>query len=199
MLAMRTLMTPALLGAVLAAGPALAGNVTPAAEEPVPAFDPAPVMPASPNWTGFYAGGQLGWANVDTNIGGVDGDDVIGGLVLGYDHDFGDWVVGAGLDYDFAEIDLGGAADLENVWRAKLRGGYKLGPGLAYGTAGYANADTDALGSDDGYFIGAGYEHMLTDNFALGGELLYHEFDDFDGSGIDVEATTVQMRGTFRF
>lgn len=40
---------------------------------------------------------------------------------------------------------------------------------------------------------------MLTDSFALGGEILYHEFDNFNGSGIDVDATTVQMRGTFRF
>lgn len=196
---MRKLMTPVLLGAVFAAGPVLAGNVTPVAEEPAPSFEPVPVAPASPDWTGFYAGGQLGWGNVDTNVPGVNGDDVIGGLVLGYDYDLGNWVVGGGLDYDFADIDLGGAANLENVWRAKLRGGYKLGSGLAYGTVGYANADTDTLGSDDGYFIGAGYEHLLTNNFSLGGEVLYHEFDDFDGSGIDVEATTVQLRGTFRF
>jgi len=195
---MKTLIIPIVVAAVLVTGPALAGSPAPAAEDPPLVLDTAPA-PSSPDWTGFYAGGQLGWANVDTNSPGVDGDDFIGGLVAGYDYDFGNWVVGGGVDYDFADINLGGAADLENVWRAKLRGGYKIGNGLAYGTAGYAQADTDTLGSDDGYFVGAGYEHLITQNFSLGGEVLYHEFDNYNGSTIDVEATTVQLRGTFRF
>lgn len=184
--------------ASLAAAPALAGS--PVLADPEPAL-PAAVAPApaSPDWTGGYAGVQLGYANVDTNVPGVDGDDVIGGLTAGYDYDFGQWVLGAGLDYDFADINLNNAASVENVWRAKLRAGYKVGNGLAYATGGYANADTDTLGSDDGYFIGAGYEHMVSQNFSVGGEVLYHEFDNFNSSGIDVEATTAQIRGTFRF
>ncbi len=181
-----------------ASSAAFAGNVTEPAAEPTLA-PAAPVAPATPNWTGFYVGGQLGYANVDTNTAGVDGDDFIGGIVAGYDYDLGNWVVGGGLDYDFADINLGGAATVENVFRAKLRGGYKIGNGLLYATAGYANADTDVLSNDDGYFVGAGYEHLLTQQFSLGGEVLYHEFDNFNSTGIDVDATTFQVRGTFRF
>lgn len=154
---------------------------------------------ASPNWTGGYAGVQLGYGDIDTNVAGVQGDDIIGGAIAGYDYDLGDWVVGAGIDYDFASINLGGAAKLDNVLRLKLRGGYKFGDGLLYGTAGYAYAYTDTLGNDDGYFIGAGYEHLLSPSFGLGAELLYHEFDNLNGSGIDVDATTLQLRATFRF
>lgn len=182
----------------LATAPAFAGNTSAPTPEPASVFE-APVAFASPNWTGFYAGGQLGYADVDTNIGGVDGDDILGGIVVGYDYDLGDWVVGAGLDYDFADVDLGGAASLENVFRAKVRGGYKIGNGLVYATGGYANADTDVLSDEDGYFIGAGYEHLLSNKFSLGGEVIYHEFDNFNSTGIDVDATTVQVRGTFRF
>ena len=40
---------------------------------------------------------------------------------------------------------------------------------------------------------------MITQNFAMGGEVLYHEFDNFNSTNTDVEATTVQVRGTFRF
>ncbi|MBE0453546.1 outer membrane protein [Roseovarius autotrophicus] len=185
--------------ATLLAVPAFAGNITPPAPEPV-ITAPVPVAPVTPNWTGFYAGGQLGYAWVDTDIGGVDGDDIIGGIVVGYDYDFGNWVLGAGLDYDFADIGLSGAnASVEEVFRVKLRAGPKIGRGLLYGTGGYAWADTDNLGSDDGWFIGGGYEHRITDQFSLGGELLYHEFDDFGNANTDVDATTLQARATFRF
>ncbi|MEO3415488.1 outer membrane beta-barrel protein [Roseovarius sp. CAU 1744] len=153
----------------------------------------------SPDWTGPYAGAQLGFADIDSNLPGVSGDGFIAGIVGGYDWDLGDWVVGLGADYDFADISLGAAADLEEVWRIKFRGGYKIGQGLAYGTAGYANADTDTLGDDDGFFIGAGYERLVAPNFSLGGEVLYHEFDNFSGTTTDIDATTVQVRGTFRF
>ena len=183
--------------ATLAVTPAFAGNLeTPVAE---PAPQPVPqAMPVTADWTGFYAGGQLGFGDVDTDAG-ASGDGAIGGLVAGYDYDYGTWVLGGGIDYDFADIDVGGATVVENVARLKLRGGYKMGNGLLYATGGMAYADTDTLGSDNGYFVGVGYEHKVTDQFSLGGEALYHQFDDFDGSGIDVDATTVQLRGTFRF
>lgn len=55
--------------------------------------------PISPSWIGFYAGGEPGYANVESDLPGVDGEDVIGGLLLGYDYDLGnDWVIGGGLD-----------------------------------------------------------------------------------------------------
>ncbi|SEM01619.1 Opacity protein [Roseovarius azorensis] len=182
------------------AAPALAGNISEPAPEPVIATPVAPPAPATPNWTGFYAGGQLGYGWVDTDTPGVDGDDIIGGLILGYDYDLGNnWVIGAGIDYDFADINLSGAGSLEEVFRAKLRGGYKIGNGLLYGTGGYAWADTDVLGDDSGYFIGGGYEHMVTQNISLGGELLYHQFDNFGSTGADVDATTLQARAAFRF
>jgi len=192
--------TPLIAAAIAIAGaPALAGSTEPPViEPPVTQAAPLPVT-TGPDWTGFYAGAQLGYADIDTNVSGSNGD-VIGGLVAGYDLDLGNWVVGGGLDYDFADISVAnGAADVESVFRAKLRGGYKLGDGLLYGTGGYAMADTDTLGSDDGYFIGAGYEHLVTENLSVGGEVLYHEFDNYNSTPVDVDATTVQIRGTFRF
>lgn len=192
--------TPLIAAAIAIAGaPALAGSTEPPViEPPVTQAAPLPVT-TGPDWTGFYAGAQLGYADIDTNVSGSNGD-VIGGLVAGYDFDLGNWVVGGGLDYDFADISVAnGAADVESVFRAKLRGGYKLGDGLLYGTGGYAMADTDTLGSDDGYFIGAGYEHLVTENLSVGGEVLYHEFDNYNSTPVDVDATTVQIRGTFRF
>ncbi|WP_420558308.1 outer membrane protein [Roseovarius sp.] len=183
------------------AAPAFAGNLTPVQDDVV-APPPPPPAAVTPNWTGLYGGAQLGYNNLDSNISGGD-DAVIGGLFVGYDYDFGDFVLGSSIDYDFTDAEVSTApnpqVDLENIFRAKLRAGYKLGNGLIYGTGGYAKAYTDNLGDDDGYFVGAGYETMVTDNFSLGGELLYHEFDNFNGTNADVEPTTVQLRGTFRF
>ena len=191
-----------LLAATLALGaaPAFAGNTLPVADD-TPVSTPVAPVPTNtgPDWTGFYGGAQLGYGDIDTGATGSD-DGVIGGLTAGYDYDLGNLVVGGGLDYDFADIGVANnTATLENVFRAKLRGGYKLGRGLLYATGGYAQAETDTLGSDDGYFVGAGYEHLVTDNFSMGGELLYHEFDNYGSTATDVEATTLQVRGTFRF
>ena len=150
--------------------PAYAGNISaPVVEQPV-AVAPAPVAPASPDWTGFYGGAQLGYGDVSSN-GALNGDD----------------------------INLGGGTNLENVFRAKLRAGYKVGNGLIYGTGGYAQADTNTTGSEDGYFVGAGYEHMVSQNISVGGEALYHEFDNVGGTTTDVEAMTYQAKVNFRF
>lgn len=181
------------LGATLIAAPVLAGSPTPAAVEP--AVQVPVAVPLTGDWTGGYVGGQIGFGKVD---GGLSGDDVIGGLTMGYDHDFGQWVLGAGLDYDWADINAGGNT-LENMARLKLRAGYDMGPGLIYATAGAARAEFDTLGSDNGYFAGVGYEHMITDKISVGGEVLYHNFDNFNGSGTDVETTTAQVRASFRF
>ena len=87
---------------------------------------------------------------------------------------------------------------VDNIARLKLRGGYDMGPGLFYGTLGAARAYT-SVGNDTGWLVGGGYEHMLTNNVTIGGELLYHNFKNFAGTGADVDATTLQIRSTFRF
>ena len=203
----------------LMAGTAFAGNIEPAPAEPVIAPAPMPVY-ASPDWTGFYAGGQLGYADVtgkgnhNTLLGRhkANGDGFIGGITLGYDHDFGTWVAGVGADYDWTDVKLGDGSTnlsgsnygtkLESIWRLKARAGYKIGDGLLYATAGYAQADTKDWGSEDGYFVGAGYDYLITEQFSLGGELLYHEFTNFNGNFVpdyDPEVVTAQVRATFRF
>ncbi|WP_120502367.1 outer membrane protein [Roseovarius sp. EL26] len=157
----------------------------------------------SQEWTGFYVGAELGFADVDANSAnsansaGSD-DGLIGGLLTGYDYDLGEWVVGAGFDYDFADISLG-TTTVDSVYRVKARGGYKAGDGLIYATTGYAHIDTDNAGDDGGYFIGGGYEHLLTDQFSVGGELIYHKIDTFNSGPDDLDATSVQFRGSFRF
>jgi len=195
-------LTYPIVAAVLAGaigGPALAGSLAEPVVEPVIAPAPAPVA-AGADWTGGYVGAELGYG--DVSAGTADGSGAVYGLRAGYDFDFGSWVLGAGIDYDWADIDLGGTDSLDRVARLKVRAGADLGRTLVYGTVGGARADANIGGldlSDNGYLYGIGAEYALNDRWTVGGEVLNHEFDNFDGSGVDVRATTAAVNVGFRF
>ncbi|UWR27788.1 porin [Sulfitobacter sp. S223] len=188
--------TASVLATSLLGTTAFAGNLADPVVEPVAEPIYAPVEVGT-DWTGAYGGLNLGYADIDGD-GDADGDDATYGVHLGYDYDFGRYVVGGELEYDKTDIDLGGAADVDSVTRLKLRGGYDLGRTLVYATAGAARVDT-SLGKDTGEFVGVGVAYQVTDRFTVGGELLEHRFDDIGGSGVDADATTFNLRGSFRF
>lgn len=189
-LGVATVMSASLLGSA-----SFAGNLADPVVETVqtPVFEPVPDV----GWTGFYGGLNLGYADVD-GTGAADGDDTTYGLHIGYDYDFGRYVIGGELEYDKADIDLNGAATTDSVTRLKLRGGYDLGRTMIYATAGIADLDT-SIGSDTGEFLGVGVAYQVTDRFTVGGEILEHRFDDIGGTGVDADATTFNLRGSFRF
>jgi outer membrane immunogenic protein len=194
----------AAIAALTLAGPALAGG--PAVVEPEPTVTTAyePVAAPSADWSGFYAGAQLGYADVSSDPDGLDGNGYLGGVHAGYRWDFGQFVAGAEVDYDTAEVDIGPAdADsIDDVARLKLMGGAEFGNSLIYATAGAARASATVGGvdrSDNGYFIGAGMDYAIGDRWTVGGELLQHKFDDFDDSGVDLDATTVKAKVALRF
>ena len=192
--------TKALAGLAMAtalSSAALAGNL----QEPVveaPLIQPAPV-PVVGEWTGFYTGLQLGYADID-GPGVLDGNDNSYGFHAGYDYDFGNWVIGGELDYDQTDVDLNfGAASVDSVARLKFKGGYDLGNTLVYATAGVARADT-SVGDETGPFAGLGISYKVTDRYTIGAEVLEHRFDDLAGvAGDDVDATTFTVRGSLRF
>lgn len=189
----------ALSGALVV--PVLAGGyAAPVVEAPVAAPVAAPVRTGG-DWTGGYVGGQIGYG--DASAGGIDGNGALYGVRGGYDWDFGQWVVGAGLDWDKTDIDLGNAGDnIDSIARLKLRAGYDLGRTLIYATAGAAHAKADLGGvsrSDNGWFAGIGADYALNDRWTLGGEVLHNQFDDFDNTGTDLDATTAAVTVGFRF
>ena len=183
----------------LASGPVLAAGPTTPIADPIPptAPPPAPVVATGGDWTGGYAGVQLGYGDID-GTGTADGDDILGGVHLGYDYDFGTFVLGGEVDYDFADIDLNGAASVDSVARLKLKAGYDFGRTLGYLTAGVAEVDT-SLGSESGEFYGLGVAYQITERYTVGAELLEHSFDDINGTGVDAAAPTFTVRGSLRF
>lgn len=151
-------------------------------------------------WDGSYAGFQLGVASADTSgASSLSGDGITGGVHVGYGIEFGQYVLGGEVDYDTADLSLsGGAAEIDALGRIKVRAGAGVGPALIYGTVGIARADT-TLGDEVGYFLGAGIGTDMGSGWIIGGEVLYHNFQDIDDSGIDADATTLGVRATFRF
>ncbi len=199
---MKTVIISAGLAGLLSfgTGAAFAGSLDqPIASPPPPT---APVAPPAPvqlggDWTGGYAGVQLGYGDI-SGTGGADGDDILGGVHAGYDYDFGTFVLGGEVDYDSADIDLTGGASVDSVARLKLRAGYDFGRFLGYATAGVADVDT-SLGSESGEFYGLGVAYQISDRYRVGAEVLEHEFDNINGSGVDADATTLTIRGSISF
>jgi opacity protein-like surface antigen len=194
----------ALIATVGLAAPALAGGPTEVATEPTIAPAAEPYVAPGVDWSGAYVGAQLGYADIDSNGADLDGDGILGGVHAGYRWDFGTFVAGAEFDYDAADIDLGsGSGDsLDDVARLKLTAGTEVGKSLIYGTLGAAYANASVAGndlSDNGYFLGAGVDYAISDKWTAGGEILQHKFDDFDDSGVDIDATTVTARVGLRF
>lgn len=193
----------ALVASSLIAMPAFAGGMS--TPEPEPEIMAAPVI-ATPSydWTGFYAGAQLGYGDIDSNGAGLDGTGETYGVHAGYRWDFGQFVAGAEIDWDNADIDLGAVAgdQLDDVARLKLIGGLDLGRTLVYGAVGAAHANASVAGddlSDTGYFVGAGMDFAVSDRWTVGGELMQHRFSDFDGTTTDFDATTIKAKVALRF
>ena len=182
--------------------PAIAGGMS----EPVmtaPAAAPvaaAPVQTAA-DWTGFYAGAQLFDWSLGTSFEGSDFFTDTGyGIHAGYNYDFGDFVVGAEIDYDM--VTLSNDELLEDIdattTRLKLRGGYDFGSLMAYGVVGagiFGDGDSD---TDDERVttLGVGASYLATEHIVVGAEFLR---DTFSVDDVDVEMDTLSLRASYKF
>jgi opacity protein-like surface antigen len=195
---MKTSTYALLAAATLSAGTAAtAGSLDPVVVDPTPTA-PVVVEPVAlgGDWTGPYAGLSFGTANIKSDNGDTDTGAYSG--FLGYDYDFGDFVVGGEYEFlDGNDTSFGGV-DVNNMQRLKLKGGYDLGQALVYATAGPAFVNADQ-GNDTGAFGGVGVDYKLTDNFSVGGEALHHSFKEIGDTNVDVTGQTYMLRGTFRF
>lgn len=194
----------AIIATAALTAPAFAGGPTVVVDEPaiVPAAEPY-VAPGV-DWSGAYVGAQIGYGDVDSNGGGLDGNDWFGGVHGGYRWDLGNWVAGTEVSYDANNIALGATAgdELSDVLALKLTAGREIGNSLVYGTIGAARATASVGGtdlSDNGLVYGLGFDYAVNDRWTVGGEVTEHKFDNFDASGVDFDATTVKAKVGMRF
>ena len=201
---LKSVMITAAVPALLIGGTASAGGLSDAVVEPAPVMvAPAPAPMATGNdWTGFYAGGQLGYGKLTSDALTTDPEGVTYGVHAGYLYDLGSLVVGGELDYDMTNItEETDDVTLDSVARGKLRVGYDAGSWMPYLTGGIARATTSGAleAADNGAFGGVGVDYMLSDSIRVGAEILQHRFENFDDSGDNIDATTASARVSFQF
>src|SRR5262245_7318244 len=132
------------VAAVAAAGSAVAADLP---RGPAPSYSPP--APSIYNWSGFYAGLNLGyeWGKVTSS---VDPAGVAGGGQLGYNWQTGQFVFGAETDSQVSAADDTFAPwKFSNLWFGTLRGraGYAMNNILLFATAGlaYGNLKAEAF------------------------------------------------------
>ena len=188
--------------ATLMAGTAMAGGYTPPVVEPTPVIAAAPIV-VDNDWTGFYAGAQLGFGSAElkdettTPPASYDEDLTSYGLHVGYNHDFGQFVLGGELDFN--KIDVDNVDDKADLTRLRLRAGYDMGRFMPYVTLGAAKISADGISETDPTY-GIGADFMATDRIVIGGEYTYQKWKDVDGvDGVDLDASMFQLRASYRF
>jgi outer membrane immunogenic protein len=167
-----------------------------AAQAKAAELDAAPAMQLD-HWTGAYIGAHGGYAslaaastvsNVFAQSWTQKADGFKGGILLGYNFDMGDVVLGLEADASFGFVKdtdtrpgLGPVTFTDHGQHTfRGRAGMPLGPGLLYATGGFALADVWAdspAGRDKqfllGFVAGAGFETLLNERLSLRAEYLY--------------------------
>ncbi len=159
----------------------------------------ASVGPAfAQDWTGAYAGFSFGYAEAD-GPAGSSGDNTVFGAHIGYDQDFGNFVLGGELEYNRLSLNLSqDQGSLDSMTSVKLRGGYDFGGALGYVVVGAARAETSA-DSDTAAVYGIGVAYPIGENFVISGEALRQNFDDVTRSEGGLGSNVFNLRTTFRF
>jgi outer membrane immunogenic protein len=148
------------------------------------------------------------------------GEGAFGIVTIGYDRVLRPgWVGGVFADFDFgssisSEVNFfsrSASIDQNHSWAIGARLGFLTSPGtLIYGNVGYTQTDLDIFdfGSEtfDGYFVGAGIETFLRDNWTLKLEYRYSDFGEetvFDGrfasAELDPSTHTARLVLSYKF
>jgi outer membrane immunogenic protein len=190
----------ALTAAVLGAGAASAADL------PARMYTKAPPPIAVSDWTGFYIGANVGYgsARYTSSLGALDtsqtGSGILGGGQLGYNQQFGQWVLGLEVDgqgtdqsgnFSLFVPGVGGGTITQSnsmpwFFTGRARLGYTIAPTwLIYATGGAAVADIKSdftatgLGATTientrvGWTAGAGVEVMFARNWSAKAEYLH--------------------------
>lgn len=158
-------------------------------------------------WSGCGVGAQGSWviAQTDGLFGGapieLSSEGLVPAAIVNCDAKLGDspLVVGVFASYGYALGDLktiGANTDLSVGGRA----GVVLGNAMPFLSASWSRLDTDG-GNTDGFKVGLGLEVTLpgAPGWSMAGIVERGMYDDFLGSGLDVNTTSASLRLSYKF
>jgi outer membrane immunogenic protein len=186
---------------------------------------PAPYVVPVYNWTGLYLGINGGGAWGHSSWDSTGGFDVSGGMVggtVGYNWQFGTWVIGFEGDIDWANVKgttnalCATGCTSENTWLGTARGrlGYAFDRWMPYITGGAAFGDVQAThpgfpgasSTQVGWTAGVGMEYAFANNWSAKIEYLHYDLGSFqcglncNGVGSDnVSFNANAVRGGINF
>jgi outer membrane immunogenic protein len=193
-------------------------------------YTPEPVDTSPPvrlfTWRGFYVGlnGGYAWGSGDPTVisdginsgtlAAIDPSGFLGGGQVGYNAQFGNFVLGAEADIQGGWVDgdstgnvvgfgaVSTSSDLNWLSTIRARAGFAADRMLIYATGGVAWADMDftagtVSGGDTltGYAVGGGVEWALGNNWTARAEYLYIDLDN--ASLTDAFGTTATFDNAF--
>ena len=187
-------------GIFLVAGMTMTGANAADIVQPVAAMD----IPYS--WTGFYVGANAGGAfgSIDGDYGFIPGSADIGnftgGVLVGANYQYGQWVLGVEGDINYLGFKeefapgfggggLGAQARLDAFVTIRGRVGYAFDRLLPYLTAGVAmgnvKIDEHVIGAAEtkfqtGFAVGGGAEYAFSNNWTVRAEYLYVDLGEKD-------------------
>lgn len=187
--------------------------------------DPIIPMPIAPppivSENDWYAGlqvcpgfGELRYDQDDISLNG-DANGVFYGVHAGVQRRFGTLTAGLELDYNTgnfqAEVEemaggLTGDVEITTLAHLKARLGTDYGRAFVYGTAGLTyvegSSDVPVLLADfngTGGFVDFRLDFWMSDRFSIGGEVLFHDFENIDDSMYSAQITTTHLRLSYHF
>jgi outer membrane immunogenic protein len=181
------------------------------------------IPPPAYDWTGLYAGVNLGYGfagsdeigmNGVANLGKLEINGVLGGVQLGYNQQMNNIVFGVETDIQGSGMndEVSGLAKDNLDWFGTLRGRvgfaadralfYTTG-GLAYGGGTYKDLFNGVSDSYDraGWTLGAGVEYAVSDNMTIRAEYMYANFGKFHVGGTEAtpDFNAVRVGVNFKF
>jgi len=125
------------------------------------------------------------------------------GVLASHDINFGGLVLGGEIEASQSDLmPTAHSVPIGNVARLKIRAGREFGPvsnpGLAYAIVGGVNGNT-SRGLETGVVYGLGLSTEVGDHLRLSGEALRLVFDDYVGSGTNLQKDSFSVRVSFRF
>jgi outer membrane immunogenic protein len=169
-------------------------------------YKAGPMLAAPFSWTGLYLGVHVGgargeWTNSETTgilpSGSNNASGVLGGLQVGYNYQFSNFVVGIEADYSLSDLRnttalpiafTDQANRITNMGTVTGRLGYAMDQWLIYAKGGFAWArerseiivpfvfDAEATQDRTGWTVGAGLEYGMGANWSAKVEYDYLDF-----------------------